>query len=153
MPEHDLPFLRRSIELAASAGRRGDNAFGAVLVDEEGAIVLEAENTVHTDGDLTGHAETNLVREATRRFSPEALERCTLYASTEPCPMCAGAIFWSGIGRVVFALSSERYYASRGEDVRQLRLGSREVLRHGNRPTEVVGPLLEEEGLAVFSDG
>ncbi|HSM58397.1 MAG TPA: nucleoside deaminase [Candidatus Sulfomarinibacteraceae bacterium] len=153
MPEHDLQFLRRSIELAASARRRGDNPFGAVLVDGGGAIVLEAENTVHTDGDLTGHAETNLVREATRRFTPEELEHCTLYASTEPCPMCAGAIFWSGIGRLVFALSSERYYESRDEDVRQLRLSSREVLRHGNRRIEVLGPLLEDEGLTVFFGG
>ena len=70
-------------------------------------VVLEAENTVVTQRDCTAHAELNLVREAVARFDAEQLGAHTLYTSTEPCEMCAGAIFWSGIGRVVFALSSE----------------------------------------------
>ena len=82
----------------------GNHPFAAVLVDEDGRVLLQAENTVVTDRDGTGHAETNLVRLATQRFSPEELARCTIYASTEPCAMCAGAIHWSHIGRVVYAL-------------------------------------------------
>lgn len=67
----------------------------------------EAENTVVTEHDVTGHAELNLVRRASMRFEVETLEGVTLYTSTEPCAMCSSAIYWSGIGRVVYALGSE----------------------------------------------
>lgn len=101
----DLFFLRQAIEVAANARRHGNHPFGAVLVDASGQVLLTAENTVVTERDCTGHAETNLMRIASQRHTPEELAACTLYASTEPCPMCAGAIFWGGLGRVVYALS------------------------------------------------
>jgi tRNA(Arg) A34 adenosine deaminase TadA len=83
--------LRRAIELAQQACDHGNHPFGALLVDRRGNVVLEAENTVRTDRDVTAHAETNLMRMASARFEPDFLERCTLYTSTEPCAMCAGA--------------------------------------------------------------
>ncbi|MFD7102034.1 nucleoside deaminase [Streptomyces celluloflavus] len=66
-------------------------------------ILLEAENTVTTGRDATGHAETNLVRLATATYDAGFLRTCSLYTSTEPCAMCSGAIYWGGIGRVVYA--------------------------------------------------
>ena len=89
------------------ARENGNHPFGAVLVDDTGTVVLEAENMQVTARDSTGHAETNLVRAASQRFDPDFLRRCTLYTSTEPCKMCAGAIYYAGIPRVVFALSQE----------------------------------------------
>jgi tRNA(Arg) A34 adenosine deaminase TadA len=64
--------------------------------------------------------------------------------------MCAGAIFWSEVGRVVFGLRAERLYEMKGDSGRQLALTCEEVLAHGNHEVEVVGPLLEEEAASVF---
>ena len=150
MSEQELSFLRRAIALAAHARERGNHAFGALLVGPDGEIILEAENTVVTASDCTAHAETNLVREASRRYSQELLQRCTLYASTEPCAMCAGAIFWAGIPRVVFALSSDRLYTTQGDEDNRLHLSCREVFARGARPVTVEGPLIEEEALTAF---
>jgi tRNA(Arg) A34 adenosine deaminase TadA len=120
-----------------------------LLADEHGQILLEAENTVVTESDATGHAETNLVRLASRRFPPETLAKFTLYTSTEPCPMCSGAIFWSAIGRVVYALSEDGLYAMTGDSPESLKLPCREVFARGGRPIEVIGPLLEAEAAQV----
>lgn len=149
MRPFDLPLLRRAIALAASARQHGNHPFGALLADENGQILLEAENTVITENDATGHAETNLVRLASRQFSPESLAKYTLYTSTEPCPMCSGAIFWSGIGRVVYALSEEQLYAMTGDSPESLKLPCREVFARGGRSVEVLGPLLEAEAVRV----
>jgi tRNA(Arg) A34 adenosine deaminase TadA len=105
MIERDDTHLRRAIALAHQARENGNHPFGALLADGRGEVVLEAENTVLTEHDCTNHAELNLVRAASRRFAEGQLGDCTLFTSTEPCAMCAGAIYWSGIGRVVFALS------------------------------------------------
>ena len=108
----DEGHLLRAIELARRSREKGNHPFGSLLVDTSGEVVLEAENTVVTGHDVTGHAELNLVRAASMEFEVEALGRSTLYTSTEPCAMCSGAIYWSGIGRVVYALSSEQLMAS-----------------------------------------
>lgn len=150
MNTSDFSYLRRAITLAAQARDKGNHAFGALLVGPNGHIILEAENTVITESDCTGHAETNLVRQASGRFSPEYLRQCTLYTSTEPCAMCAGAIFWSGIPRVVFALSSDRLYAEMGDHENRLDLSSRQLFSHAARPVSVDGPFIEEEALAPF---
>lgn len=142
--------LRRAFQLAREAGQRGDGAFGALLVSADGDVVLEAGNSVRTDSDCTAHAETNLVREASRKFAAEALGAMTLYASCEPCPMCSGAIFWSGIGRVVFGLRAARYAAIMDDAASQMTLTCADVLAQSPRPIAVVGPCLEDEAADVF---
>lgn len=149
MTEQELALLRKSIERARQARAHGNHPFGALLADPQGHVILEAENTVVTGRDCTGHAETNLMREASRLFPRELLETCTLYASTEPCPMCAGAIFWGGVRRVVFALSEESLYAVAGNGPENLPLGCAALLAHGGHPTEVIGPLIEAEARTV----
>jgi tRNA(Arg) A34 adenosine deaminase TadA len=150
-PEIDRKYIRQSIDVAARARAHGNHPFGAVLVGPDGEALMEAENSVVTEEDATGHAETNLVRQASAAYSPEFLAGCTLYASTEPCPMCAGAIYWANIRRVVYGLSEDAIYDYIGEDTSDevLKLGIRDVFRHGLKPIEVVGPLLEEEALKV----
>ena len=143
-------LLRAAIEAAAAARANGNHPFGAVLADERGAIVLTGENTVLTDRDIAGHAELNLVRDAVRRFDRDELARMTMYASTEPCPMCAGAVFWSGLGGVVFALGEERFYeqfASMPDPGDVLLVHAADVLRHGSRAVSVDGPHLEDEAM------
>jgi tRNA(Arg) A34 adenosine deaminase TadA len=147
----DLRHLTRAIELAASAREHGNHPFGSLLVGSDGSVVLEAENTVVTGRDVTAHAEQNLVREAVSRLGWDELEGYTLYTSTEPCAMCAGAIFWSGIGRVVFALSS----ATLGEIVQDrtgagtLAMSCHEVFDRGGRTVDVRGPLIEDQARVV----
>jgi len=145
----DIKLLTEAIALARSARLHGNHPFGALLADEHGNILLRAENTVVTARDCTGHAETNLMREASRAFPPDALARCTLYTSTEPCPMCSGAIFWGNVRRVVFALSQSGLYSMTGDSPERLPLSCRQVLAHAGRPVEVSGPALEEEAREV----
>jgi tRNA(Arg) A34 adenosine deaminase TadA len=151
MTPSDLDYLRQAIHVAAMAREHGNHPFGALLVDAQGQLLLEAENTVITARDCTCHAETNLVRKACAAHRPETLAGCTLYTSTEPCAMCAGAIFWSGIGRVVYALSERGLLALvahlPGDNF--LDLPCREVFSRGGRTVEVTGPLLEEEARQV----
>jgi tRNA(Arg) A34 adenosine deaminase TadA len=141
-------FLREAIRLSRRAMERGDGPFGAVLV-RGGRIVLARENTASTREDATRHAEMNLVVEAQESFGAAALAECTLYASTEPCAMCAGAIFWAGIRRVVFACPSERHASIFGP---ALAVHGHDVLASATPPVEVVGPLLEDEAAAVLEE-
>jgi tRNA(Arg) A34 adenosine deaminase TadA len=147
--ESDLKYLRVAIDVARRARDHGNHPFGALLVDEKGNVLLEAENTVLTERDCTGHAETNLVRKASQKFSPEALEKCTLYTSTEPCPMCSGAIYWSNVRRVVFALSAPSFYAFIGNVANQALPSCRTILESGK--IEVLGPALEDEAKKVHT--
>lgn len=148
LAETDARYLRRSLELARLARETGNEPFGSLLVGGDGTIVVEAGNTVLTERDATGHAEVNVVRAACTRVERTGLAGHTLYASTEPCPMCAAAIYWSGIGRVVFALGAGTFREVAGVDDR-LELSCREVLARGTRVVEVSGPHLEEEAADV----
>ena len=146
---NDEKLLHRAIEIAQNAREHGNHPFGALLADAKGNILLEAENTVVTKRDITAHAELNLIRLASKEFTPEILKDCTLYTSTEPCPMCAGAIFWSNVSRVVYALSEEGLYEITGETPYELALPCREMFARGTHPVDVIGPLLEEEARKV----
>jgi tRNA(Arg) A34 adenosine deaminase TadA len=143
--------LHAAIELAGRAREHGNHPFGALLTDEDGNVVLEAENTVRTDRDVTAHAETNLMRLASARFEPDFLERCTLYTSTEPCAMCAGAIYWGNVRCVVFALSQEEIRRISGGNPAnmQLEITCREVFARGDHDVQVSGPHLLDEARAV----
>ncbi len=101
MARTDERWIRRAIELAREARERGDEPFGALLVRDD-EVLLEARNAVNTDNDITQHAEQRLISKASRQLNPRAVAEATLYTSTEPCPMCAGAIVWARVPRVVF---------------------------------------------------
>ena len=75
------------------------------------------------------------------------MNTATLYASTEPCSMCAGAAYWTGIGRVVYGMSNQRLFEFTGDTPGRtsFALPCRDILTHGSRPVTVVGPLLEDE--------
>ena len=99
----DVQAMTRSIDLACAAKTRGNGPYGSVIT-LDGEIVAEGENTVRTGLDCTAHAEMVAVRAATQRLGRLDLSDCVLYASTEPCVMCAAAIRWARIKRVVFAI-------------------------------------------------
>ncbi len=145
--------LRAAIALAQAARDHGNHPFGAVLADANDHIILTAENTVLTARDVTGHAETNLVRLATQRFDAAVLAHCTLYTSCEPCAMCAGAIHWAGIGRVVYALSEVDLYDIVGPSSEHLVIPCRDVFARTGRGIDVIGPVseLQPEARAVHA--
>jgi tRNA(Arg) A34 adenosine deaminase TadA len=148
LAEADERTLRRAIELAGQAREKGNQPFGSVLVDPVGRVVLEAENTAVSDHDWTAHAELNVVRAAAGRFDRLELGGCTLFASTEPCPMCAAAAYWADVGRIVYALGADTLTTLAGDE-EALVLSCREVLSRGGRRVEVSGPHLEDEARAV----
>ncbi|WP_326790272.1 nucleoside deaminase [Streptomyces sp. NBC_00151] len=106
--EAELPYLRRCVELAAEAVEAGDWPFGSVLVDADGKILAEERNRESTTGDPTAHPEFELARWAAAHLSPEARATATVYTSGEHCPMCAAAHGWVGLGRIVYASSSQQ---------------------------------------------
>ena len=150
----DETFLRRSFDIARSAVANGNHPFGAVLVSGLGQVLLEIENGFLPDRDMTGHAERLLATQASKEFAANVLANCTIYSSAEPCAMCAGAIYWAGIGRVVYGLSEHRLKAITGthEENPTLDLPCRTVFAAGQRPVEVLGPLLEDEAAALHAD-
>jgi tRNA(Arg) A34 adenosine deaminase TadA len=148
MTQQDLAFLRRAIALAWEAREDGRHPFGALIVNQRGETVLEVRNNaVRPMGDPTQHAETVACAQAARLLPEAELAKCTLYTSTEPCAMCAGAIYWTGIGRVVFALSETglmRYTGSHEQNP-TLDLPCREVFARGQKKIAVAGPAIEDE--------
>ncbi len=152
LDERDGRYLRKAIVWSHAAARRGNRPFGAVIVSAGNEVLAEAYNNTFETSDCTGHAEVNAIRAlAGRGFTREALADATLYASGEPCVMCAGAIFWSNIGRVVFGIDAERLRVFRGgrQDQRDVELSCRDVFRASPHPVECIGPALIDEASAA----
>ena len=141
-------FLKQAIELAFEARRNGDHPFGALLVIDD-RVVLTAENRNNSDRNPTSHAETNLVQKAIIEFSETELSKATLYTSCEPCAMCAGAIYWAGIRKIVYALSSEELAKMAGETGLA---ACREVFKRIGDEIEVAGPFMLEEAVKPHQD-
>ena len=147
----EVTHLRAAIDLARRSRRRGNHPFGALLVDAEGVVAAEAENTVVSEHDVTGHADTNLVRIASRRFDRAYLRSCTMYTSTEPCAMCSGAIYWSGISRVIYGLSQAGLLKLTGSNKENptMSLTCRDLFARGQDSVKVVGPAPQDEARSV----
>ncbi|HEX4365624.1 MAG TPA: nucleoside deaminase [Rhodopila sp.] len=147
----DEDYLRLTLAIARQARSAGNHPFGAILVGPDGSVLLEAGNAHGDAGDRTGHAERLLMTRASLAYSADFLAGCAMYASAEPCAMCAGAAYWAGVGRVVYGLSEHDMRALIGPhpDNLTMDLPCRVVLGAGQRVIEVVGPLLEDECRAV----
>lgn len=154
MNERDLTLLRRSFTVAQRARARGNHPFGAVLAGPDGTVLMEQENGYLPDRDMTAHAERLLMTRASRQYRPDFLRECTVYVSAEPCAMCAGAMYWAGVGRVVYGMEERALKAVTGSHSENptLDLPCRTVFAAGQREVEVIGPLLEDEA-AVLQSG
>ncbi|MFC4942982.1 nucleoside deaminase [Pseudonocardia sp. GCM10023141] len=112
MNTHDEQrLLRRAVELSEAAVASGNPPFGSLLAGPDGTVLAEDHNTSITDGDITAHPELKLARWAARELDAATAAATTMFTSCEPCGMCAGALARSGLGRVVFAMSSEQLTA------------------------------------------
>ncbi|MFD1882333.1 nucleoside deaminase [Paracoccus pacificus] len=146
MKETDLKHLRETIRIARQSRDAGNHPFGAILVGPEGEVLLRSGNSYLADKGV-GHAELNVAREASRRFAPEFLAKCTLYTSVEPCCMCAGACYWAGIGAVVYGMTEKRLAVLTGDNPENLTLDlpCETVFAAGQRPVTTRGPFAEIE--------
>jgi tRNA(Arg) A34 adenosine deaminase TadA len=154
LSERDQHFLLYCIERSRQVRAHGKHPFAAVVVDAQGQIVAEAGNdALPPEGDPTRHAELVAAGLAARRLPAAELAAATLYSSAEPCAMCAGAIYWCGIGRVVYALSEHRLLGLTGDHPENptFSLPCREVFARGQRRIEVAGPFLEDQAAAAHA--
>jgi tRNA(Arg) A34 adenosine deaminase TadA len=150
--QDDTELLRRAIAIAEASVTRGGRPFGAVVCDGEGRVVSEAGSVAPIDPrDWTAHSEIQALRAASAVMDWAALGNATIYASGEPCPMCAAAIYWCNVRRLVFSVSEPSMRALRAPYERAAGIAMRcdEIFARCDRKIEVVGPLLEEEGLPV----
>lgn len=141
----DREYVERAVRLSEEAVEAGNTPFGALLV-VDGEVVGEARNETRTEGDVAAHPELTLARWAARELDADDLADCTMYASTEPCPMCATAIHYAGIDRVVFGVSGETLNGLTGTVVD---IPCEEVIRRADGETTVEGPVAEEAAMTV----
>lgn len=95
-------WMAQSIELATSAGNAGEVPVGAIIISPDGELISTGENRRERDRDPTAHAEIVAIRAAGTYLNNWHLDRCTLYVTLEPCPMCAGAIVAARLGLLVY---------------------------------------------------
>ncbi len=103
----DEQFMRRALVEAETARDAGEIPVGAVIVADD-RIIARAHNLTETLGDVTAHAEMQAITSAANQLGGKYLPECTLYVTVEPCVMCAGAIGWAQIRRVVFGAADEK---------------------------------------------
>ncbi|MCU0929841.1 MAG: nucleoside deaminase [Burkholderiaceae bacterium] len=136
-----VALLQRAHALAQRAMDAGHHPFGALLVAPDHETVLMEQGNV----DSVNHAEAVLAREASRRWGPDHLWRCTLVTTVEPCAMCAGTQYWAHIGRVIYGLSERDLLALTGNHAENptLDLPCRDVFARGQKDVRVIGPVPE----------
>jgi tRNA(Arg) A34 adenosine deaminase TadA len=143
----DETHLRRTFELAREAAADGNTPFGSLLVRDD-EVIAESRNTTRTEGDITAHPELKLARWAARELADGEQGAVTMYTSTEPCPMCAGAMVIAGLDHVVYSVdgaTAAEFAPGDGS------MPSSDLLER-ERDIEVIGPELEAEGRAVHRE-
>ncbi len=105
--QKDERFMRRALQEAEAARDAGEIPVGAIVVAGD-RIIARAHNLTETLSDVTAHAEMQAITSAANQLGGKYLTDCTLYVTLEPCVMCAGAIGWSQLRRVVYGASDEK---------------------------------------------
>lgn len=131
--------LRHANAVAERAMGMGRHPFGALLVAPDGETVLAEQGNI----DTVNHAESTLARTAAANYPGAYLAQCTLVTTFEPCAMCAGTVYWAGIGRVLYGAEETDLLALTGDHPENptLALPCREVFARGQRAVDVVGPV------------
>lgn len=151
-----IKLLKEANVVAKKSVEDGNNPFGAILVDEDGNILLKSGNLEKTLGEATAHAELKLCEMASKKYDKDFLKNTTLITTVEPCAMCSGAIYWTGIGKVVYGLSEINLKILTGDDSRNptMNLDCRKVLNSGQRAIKVNGPIddVKNEIIEIHKD-
>lgn len=142
----DAELMRMAIEKAREGVAAGQSPFGACIA-RDGEMIACEHNRVWQTTDSTAHAEIVAIREACRKLGAIDLSRCTIYSTTEPCPMCFSAIHWARISRIVFGARIED---ARRFGFNELGISNVDMKRFGGSPILVEGDFLRGEALALF---
>jgi len=142
----DRKFMKLAIEKAKEGIRKGQTPFGACIVRDSEVISL-AHNTVWQDNDATCHAEINAIRMACKKLNSIDLSGCTVYSTTEPCPMCFGACHWARVSKIVYGSSIED---SREFGFNELVVSNSSMKSIGQTNVEVIGGFARNECLRLF---
>lgn len=105
--EEDVRYMKQALEEARKAFDRGEVPVGAVVVSK-GRVIARSHNLTEALNDVTAHAEMQAITSAANYLGGKYLTDCTLYVTVEPCVMCAGAIAWAQLGRLVYGASDEK---------------------------------------------
>lgn len=144
---NEQEYMQLAIRKAQESIAAGQSPFGSVIV-RGGDIIAATHNSVWRDGDPTAHAEVNCIRAAARALKTIFLHGCTLYSTTEPCPMCFSAIHWAKIDRVVYgATIADAAAAGFGE----LFVDAKALADMGRSPVRVDSGLLREACADLFT--
>ena len=130
-PYDDSHFMRKALQEAEAAYEKGEIPIGAVVVVSD-RVIARAHNLTELLNDVTAHAEMQAITAAANFLGGKYLKECTLYVTIEPCQMCAGALFWSQIGKIV--------YGARDEQRGCIAMGTKL-----HPKTKMIGGVLEEE--------
>lgn len=144
--EHER-FIKRCYELAISAGQKGYDTFGAVIV-YKGDILQEAENTADHKNGIFGHAEFNLVHKCANKYSDEVLREAIFYTSCAPCERCLTAIASLGIKNIVYGVSYQAFSLLTPNDY--IPIDYEKALSEIKIDIKMTGPILQDEGMRVF---
>lgn len=143
--EEDKQFILRTYQLARTASENGNRPFAAILV-HKGEVLAEFQSSSTSTGDITKHDVTGLISQFSPELDRSIWQESVIYTSTEPCVMCCGAIYWSGVSRVVYGVTAGKlesflpnYHG----------ISSREIFEKINNEIVVVGPVLEAKGLEI----
>jgi tRNA(adenine34) deaminase len=103
----DEYFMRKALEEASRAYKKGEVPVGAIITSG-GKIIARAHNLTETLNDVTAHAEMQAITSAANSLGGKYLDECTLYVTVEPCIMCAGALAWAQIGKIVYGAKDDK---------------------------------------------
>ena len=140
---NDEDYMKLAIEESA----KGDWPYGAIIVKDD-KVIAKAHNTTLEDCDTTAHAEVNAIRIAVKAIDNLSLSGCTLYTSSESCPMCTGAEIWANISRVVYGASIAQLIAA---DQRQINTAAKSIIETGFDDINLVGGVLADEAIAIVN--
>ncbi len=147
MADLEEKFMRRAIALALENVRSGAGGPFAALIVKDGAIIAQGTNRVTSTNDPTAHAEIVAIREACQALQNFQLQRCELYSTCEPCPMCLGAIYWARPARI--------FYAATGAEAAAAGFDDRFIYEEMKRPTGQcripATQILHDEAQAIFA--
>ncbi len=147
----DRKFMLRALELVRDSVAHGRHPFSAVLV-KDGQVLAEYVNQSDLTHDVTQHAETGLISKYSPKFDRATFAGCTLYASSEPCTMCCGSIRFAGIKRVVYGVTETQFLLTWGFPLTARPLQIREIMARTAPDIQVLGPLMEAEGLKLHAE-
>lgn len=105
--EQDIKYMKMALEEAQTAAQKGEIPVGAVVVCQN-RVIARTHNLTEILTDVTAHAEMQAITAAANYLGGKYLDGCTLYVTLEPCPMCAGAIGWAQISRLVYGASDKK---------------------------------------------